>query len=126
MYLDRKDLEEGGRCLLLAAPSILDGELGKLAPITMLEYHSGRIKRVVRSTLAAEAYTLSEGVEGAEYVRFVLAEMFAKNWYESIDRIAAGLGVEVSLDPAATSARPSTRSVGLRRAARRRTPGRSS
>ena len=45
-------------------------ELGHL-----ISYKSGTIKRVVRSTLASEAYSISEAAEQAEWVRHVLHEL---------------------------------------------------
>ncbi len=69
---------QGGRRILLADPAILEqtGNSTALVPIQGLEHHSGRIKRTVRSTLAAEAYSMGESAESVEYVRFVLAELF--------------------------------------------------
>lgn len=37
--------------------------------------YSGTVKRTVRSTLAAEAYAVSEGVEAAQFLRHVLLEL---------------------------------------------------
>ncbi|CAE7616057.1 RE2, partial [Symbiodinium sp. CCMP2592] len=48
---------------------------GGLAPIWVLETYSGSIKRVCRSTLAAEANGFLTGVESAEYVRDLLLEV---------------------------------------------------
>ena len=45
-------------------------ELGHL-----ISYKSGTIKRVVRSTLALEAYSISEAAEQAEWIRNVLHEL---------------------------------------------------
>ena len=45
-------------------------ELGHL-----ISYRSGTIKRVVRSTLASEAYSTSEAAEQAEWIRHVLHEL---------------------------------------------------
>ena len=42
----------------------------------LVYWTSSRIKRVVRSTLAAEAYSVSEAVEEAQWLRSVLAEMW--------------------------------------------------
>ena len=44
----------------------------RLIPLTGI---SGTVKRTVRSTLAAEAYAVSEGVEMAQFVRHVLLEL---------------------------------------------------
>jgi len=45
---------------------------GKCCP---LFWHAGKIKRVVRSTIAAEALSLQEGLESAVYYRHMLAEV---------------------------------------------------
>ena len=42
----------------------------------LVYWTSSTIKRVVRSTLAAEAYSVSEAVEEAQWLRSVLAEMW--------------------------------------------------
>ena len=41
----------------------------------VLSWGSATVKRVVRSTLAAEAYAVSEGVESGEFLRFVFGEI---------------------------------------------------
>ena len=48
---------------------------GVEVPIYVLETYSGSIKRVCRSTLAAEANGFLNGVEAAEYVRSLIMEM---------------------------------------------------
>ncbi|CAE7041145.1 unnamed protein product [Symbiodinium sp. CCMP2592] len=48
---------------------------GKKVPIHVIETHSGSIKRVCRSTLAAEANGFLAGVEAAEYLRALLMEV---------------------------------------------------
>ena len=48
---------------------------GKEVPIYILETYSGSVKRVCRSTLAAEANGFLAGAEAAEYVRMLLYEM---------------------------------------------------
>ncbi|CAE7352234.1 RE2 [Symbiodinium sp. CCMP2456] len=45
------------------------------APILILETYSGSIKRVCRSTLAAEANGLLAGVEAAEYLQMLMEEI---------------------------------------------------
>ena len=40
-----------------------------------LSWHGGKIKRVVRSTLAAEALSLCEAVEDAIYLKHILSEV---------------------------------------------------
>ena len=61
-----------GYVVCLTSPAILKGGL---TPILILETYSGTIKRVCRSTLAAEANGFLTGVESAEYVRDLLLEI---------------------------------------------------
>ena len=48
---------------------------GNLTMILPISGYSGTVKRTVRSTLAAEAYAVSEGVEAAQFLRHVLLEL---------------------------------------------------
>ena len=48
---------------------------GEETPILILEAYSGSIKRVCRSTLAAEANGFLQGTEAADFVRSLLLEM---------------------------------------------------
>ncbi len=48
---------------------------GDETPILLMEAYSGSIKRVCRSTLAAEANGFLTGVEAADFVRSLLLEM---------------------------------------------------
>ena len=43
--------------------------------VNMMEWRSSRSRRVVRSTLAAEAYSLSETSEAVDWTRVVLGEL---------------------------------------------------
>lgn len=52
---------------------ILKGKNGRICPIT---WSSSKIKRVVKSTLAAEALSLVDGVDACYFVRSILQEMF--------------------------------------------------
>ena len=61
-----------GYVVCLTLGTILDGAS---TPILILETYSGTIKRVCRSTLAAEANGFLTGVESAEYVRELLLEI---------------------------------------------------
>jgi hypothetical protein len=70
---------QAGKLLLLADPAILDGT-DTLRNIATMEWSSNRIKRVVRATLAAEAYSAGESGEGIEYLRYFLAELFEPDW----------------------------------------------
>ena len=47
-------------------------EHGNCCPLT---WQSGKIKRVVRSTLAAEALSLVEGIEDAIYLKYIFSEL---------------------------------------------------
>ena len=60
-----------GFVVTLTLPEILNGGL---TPMFVLETYSGSIKRVCRSTLAAESNGFLMGVEAGEYVRALLME----------------------------------------------------
>ena len=62
---------QAGVTVVLAHPSILDGH----APVALLEASSQRIKRVVRSSLAAEVAAAALGFEHGDFVRAALAEV---------------------------------------------------
>ena len=47
--------------------------------VALLDWHSGKVKRVVRSTLAAETLSLVEGLESAIYHRVLMSELSGKN-----------------------------------------------
>ena len=49
---------------------------GEFQLVHLVYWTSSTIKRVVRSTLAAEAYSVSEAVEDAQWLRSVLGEMW--------------------------------------------------
>ena len=51
----------------------LKGKNGKICPVS---WRSSKIKRVVKSTLAAEALSLVEGLDACYFVRSILQEMF--------------------------------------------------
>ena len=52
-----------------------DVAMGKFSELIPLTWCSGRVKRVVRSTLSAEAYAISEASEYADWYRQVLTEL---------------------------------------------------
>ena len=56
----------------LAEASLADGATSR---IHILEWQSASIKRVVRSTLPAEGYGLTEGAEALDWIRNVIADM---------------------------------------------------
>ena len=47
----------------------------RLHQFVPLLWESGRVKRVARGTLAAEAYAMGETVEVTEWVRHILTEL---------------------------------------------------
>ena len=66
-----KGRSQGGLMVLVANEKILDGE----AAVSCLMFHSSVIKRVVRSSLAAEVSQAAETMEQTDYVRAMFAEM---------------------------------------------------
>ena len=64
-----------GGCVIFASHG------DKVAPLI---WRSGRIQRVVRSTLAAEALSLSEGLDQAIYVKHILCEILGLHNVNSI------------------------------------------
>ena len=61
---------QGGYVLALANPQILDGQ----SQLAVLAYHSGLIRRVVRSSLAAEISQAANTLEEADFLRATMAE----------------------------------------------------
>ncbi|CAL1141583.1 unnamed protein product [Cladocopium goreaui] len=61
----------GGFAVGFANPEILAGS----APINVVHYHSGLLKRVVRSSLAAEISQAAHTLEEGDFIRALLAEM---------------------------------------------------
>lgn len=61
---------QGGFVLAVANPQILDGS----AKIAVLAYHSGLIRRVVRSSLAAEISQAANTLEESDFLRAMMAE----------------------------------------------------
>ena len=66
-----KGRSQGGLMVLNAPEEILDGE----APVNCLLYHSAVLKRVVRSSLAAEISQAAEALEQCDFVRAMMAEI---------------------------------------------------
>ena len=78
---------QGGYVLALANPQILDGQ----APIAVLAYHSGLIRRVVRSPLAAEISQAANTLEESDFLRAMMAEATQcdfqlTNWVASVSQ----------------------------------------
>lgn len=61
---------QGGYVIMIANPEILEGE----AAVNVVTYHSGLLKRVVRSSLAAEISQAASTMDEADFVRAVMAE----------------------------------------------------
>ena len=59
-------------CCLTHSPELLN--IGRFDLSTIISWPSSTIKRVVRSTLAAEGYAVSEGLESAQWFRHLLTE----------------------------------------------------
>ncbi|CAE7425559.1 psaC, partial [Symbiodinium necroappetens] len=66
-----KGRSQGGMMILNASEKILDGE----AQVNCLLYHSAVLKRVVRSSLAAEISQAAETLEQCDFVRAMMAEI---------------------------------------------------
>ena len=65
---------QGGHVLgVIARDAVHDHE--QLYRFVPLEWKSGKVKRVVRSTLAAEGYAMGACAEGTEWLRTLLAEL---------------------------------------------------
>ncbi|CAE7373456.1 RE1 [Symbiodinium sp. CCMP2592] len=66
-----KGRSQGGLMILLAPEEILDGD----ALVNCVMYHSAVLKRVVRSSLAAEISQAAEALEQCDFVRTMMAEI---------------------------------------------------
>ena len=60
-------------CLTDSPQDVVNGRFDKQLP---LSWASFRVKRIVRSTLAAEAYSISEAMEHAQFLRQFLQELY--------------------------------------------------
>ena len=69
---EHEKLQCGLVCCLTHSPELL--KTGRFDLSTIVSSQSSTIKRVVRSTLAAEGYALSEGLESAQWFRHLLTE----------------------------------------------------
>lgn len=67
---------QGGFALAFANPKILHGE----APLAIVAYHSGLLKRVVRSSLAAEISQAAHTLEEMDFLRAFTAELTKKDF----------------------------------------------
>eukprot|EP00439_Symbiodinium_sp_Y106_P019106 s7910_g2.t1 len=71
-----KGRPQGGMMVLVGNQEILEGP----PDVTCLLYHSAVLKRVVRSSLAAEISQAAETLDQCEYVRAMLAEIWDANF----------------------------------------------
>eukprot|EP00974_Lingulodinium_polyedra_P029959 2885881-Lingulodinium_polyedra.AAC.1 len=62
---------QAGLVIMAASPRVLEGT----APVSILEAHSSRIKRVVRSSLGAELASANVCLEHGEFARAAWAEL---------------------------------------------------
>ena len=65
-----KGRSQGGMAIAFANPKILEGQ----AKLAIVAHHSGLLKRVVRSSLAAEISQAATTMEEADFIRALLAE----------------------------------------------------
>ena len=66
---------QGARMVFLASPDIWNGNKGFVHPIA---WASNVVRRVCRSTIQAEAYTLQSGVEDGDVIRAAVTDLFGK------------------------------------------------
>ncbi|CAE7418365.1 GIP [Symbiodinium sp. CCMP2592] len=75
---------QGARMIFVATPSLWDQDKGSVHPIA---WASNIVRRVCRSTIQAEAYTLQAGVEDGDVIRAAVADLFGvldlKRWEAS-------------------------------------------
>ena len=75
---------QGARMIFVATPSLWDKDKGSVHPIA---WASNIVRRVCRSTIQAEAYTLQAGVEDGDVLRAAVADLFGaldlKRWEAS-------------------------------------------
>ncbi|CAK0831471.1 unnamed protein product [Prorocentrum cordatum] len=75
-------------CLTNAPREVVDGRFDRQVP---LAWTSSRVKRVVRSTLVAEAYSISEAMEHGQFLRQFLQELYkpANAKLKDVERLRA-------------------------------------
>ena len=66
---------QGARLNALGTPSLISSDEGHMH---LISYASRKVRRVCRSTLQAEAYTLQAGVEEGDRLRAAVADLFGK------------------------------------------------
>ena len=80
MTVDKEDSLElhrsqGARLNCLGTPSLMSSDEGH---VHLISFASKKVRRVCRSTLQAEAYTLQTGVEEGDRLRAAVADLFGK------------------------------------------------
>ena len=63
---------QGGQMICLSSPELLQN---RRSPVCLLDWNSSRVKRICRSTLAAETQSACAAVEYADYVKVFLMEL---------------------------------------------------
>ncbi|CAE7756515.1 RE2 [Symbiodinium sp. CCMP2456] len=86
-----KGRSQGGMMILVANKEILEGE----SLVNCLLYHSAVLKRVVRSSLAAEISQAAETLDQCEYVRAMMAEVWDPQFTLQLWRWSAARWPEV-------------------------------
>ena len=86
-----KGRSQGGMMILVANQEILEGE----SLVNCILYHSAVLKRVVRSSLAAEISQAAETLDQCEYVRAMLAEIWDSQFSLPLWRWSASRWAEV-------------------------------
>ncbi|CAE7326527.1 psaC [Symbiodinium sp. CCMP2456] len=81
-----KGRSQGGMMILLANEEVLESE----TVVNCVLYHSSVLKRVVRSSLAAEISQAAETLEQCDYIRTVMAEILDPNFQLAQWRWSAG------------------------------------
>ena len=72
-------------CCLTFSPELL--KTGRFDLSTIISWQSSTIKRVVRSTLAAQGYAVSEGLESAQRFRHLLTEAhMARSFLKDVEK----------------------------------------
>ncbi|CAE7261787.1 RE1 [Symbiodinium necroappetens] len=86
-----KGRSQGGMMILVSSEKILDEE----AVVNCLLYHSSLLKRVVKSSLAAEISQAAETMEQCEFVRALIAEALDPNFQLAVWRWSASRWKEI-------------------------------
>ena len=87
---------QGGQLVFIANSELLQGKESNMSPIS---WHSSRLRRVARSTSAAETQAAADGDDEAVYTRLCLKEVLfgqldLRNWQSEARQILAALVVD--------------------------------